>query len=108
MAHDTDTSTSASSGIKSHKLPLNNHLHKINAVVSLMPPSASYDRKHVIAMYAPKPNMPLEYHIKPHVPNGSCTHETAISIYASYEPKAINNVTRNTDIHACHITGICP
>ena len=31
-----------------------------------------------------------------------------VSIYASYEPNTINNVTRNTDIHTFHIIGICP
>ena len=30
-----------------------------------------------------------------------------VIIYASYEPNAINNVTRNTDIHKFYITGIC-
>ena len=59
MAHDTDTST----GTKTHTIPLNNHFHRTNAVVSLVAPCASCDRRHVIAMYMPRTNMLLKCHI---------------------------------------------
>ena len=41
---------------------------------------------------------------KPQVPISSCTYiRQYVSIYtSSYEPNAINNVTRNTDIHVLH------
>ena len=38
----------------------------------------------------------------------SCAHEITVSIYAIYEPRAINNVSRNTCIHTFHISSICP
>ena len=50
MAHDTDASSSISSDTKSHIIPVNNHLNKTNAMVSLLAPSALCDRKHITAM----------------------------------------------------------
>ena len=61
--NDTDARTSTSTGTKCHIIPLNNHLNNRNAMVSLMTPSASCDRKHVTAMHIPKTNMPLKSHI---------------------------------------------
>ena len=63
MVHDTHASTSTSTGTKSHIIPLTNHLNKRNVMVWLMGTSASHDRKHAIAMYMPKTNMPLKCHI---------------------------------------------
>ena len=34
--------------------------------------------------------------------------ETTISVYTSYEPNAINNVTRSTGKHTFHINSIYP
>ena len=48
---------------QNHIIRLNNHFNMMNAVVSLMAPSASRNTKHVIAMYVPKTNMPLKCHI---------------------------------------------
>ena len=63
MAHDTDTRTTASTGTKSHIITLNNHLNNINAILSLIAPSASCDRKHVIVMNVPKANRAVKSHI---------------------------------------------
>ena len=83
--------------------------HMTNAIVSLMAVSASHDRKHVIAMYILKTNMPPNTTHKPHMPISSCAHIRQLhSIHAPYEPNAISNVTWKTGIHTFHITGICP
>ena len=63
MAQDTDASTDTSTGTKSHIIHLNNQLYMTNAMVSLRAISASCDRKHFIAMYVPKFNMPLKCYI---------------------------------------------
>ena len=51
MAHDTDASTGGTEG---HMIPLNNHPNMTEAIVSLMVPPASCDRKHIIAMLMQK------------------------------------------------------
>ena len=63
MANDTDASTNTRTGIKSHIIPLKYHLNKRNPMLSLIAPSGSYNRKHVITMYIQKTNMPLQCHI---------------------------------------------
>ena len=50
-----------------HIIPINNHLNMANAKVSLIVPSASYDRKHVIAIYLPKTNICFNCINKPHM-----------------------------------------
>ena len=40
--------TDATTGTKNHVIPLNNYLNMMNAMMSLMAPSASYDRKNCI------------------------------------------------------------
>ena len=56
-------STGTSIGTRCHIIPLNYHLNMMNTTVPLMPPPASHDRKHVIAMYVPKTNKPLKRYI---------------------------------------------
>ena len=63
VVHDADVCTGTSTVTRSHIIPVNKHLNIRNAVVLLMVPLASCDRKHVIATYMPKTNMPLKYHI---------------------------------------------
>ena len=88
ITHDTDASMGTSTD--TNTMPLYNHVNMTNAMVPLMVSSASWGRKHVIAMYMSK------------------------SICISHMYKFIhvhisdNNVTRNTAIHASHITGRCP
>ena len=93
---------------KSHIIPLNNHLNKIYTMVSLMVPSVSCEKKHVIAMYVPKTNMPLQSHIN-HTCQSVHVHlcNNCVNIYASHEPNAVNIVTRNTNIQTFHIIDIC-
>ena len=62
MTHDTDASTGTSTGIKSYKILLNNHLNMTNAMVTLMALSASCDRKCFIAMHVQK-IMSIKCHI---------------------------------------------
>ena len=70
-------------------------------MVSLIAPSTSCDGKCVIAMYMPKTNMPLKCGHINHMCSLVHVHiwDNYVSIYASYEPSAISNVSRNTDIH---------
>ena len=81
IANDTDASTSASTGTKSYVTPLNNHLNMTNAMVSLMAPSASCDRKDAIAMFIAICLSSVTY--KPLLPISSCAEENYISISAS-------------------------
>ena len=74
MPCDTDTKTGTNTGRKSQMIPLNNHLNMTNAIVSLMTPSASGDRKHVIAIYMPKLLCPSNATYKQHMPISSCAH----------------------------------
>ena len=53
-----------------------------------------------------KGNMPSNSSYKPHVPISSCKHETPMSVYASYEPNEMKNVTRNIVIHFTLLTYI--
>ena len=46
-----------------HIIPLNNHLNKRNVMLLLIAPSEFCDRKHVIAIYMLKTNMPLKCNI---------------------------------------------
>ena len=62
-------------------------------MVSLTVPSASCDRKHVIAICV-KTNTPLKCPM--------------CQLYTSYEPNAINNVTRNTDIQTFTLLAYAP
>ena len=61
---------------------------------------------HAITIYVATTSMPLKGHI--------CLLlqvqilENYTSIHTSYELTPINNVTRTTGIHTCHIIGICP
>ena len=76
-----------------------NHLIIRNGMVSLMAPSAScFCLVHDI-------NMPLKCYtcqlVHVHI------RYIYVSIHASYEPTAINNVNMNSDIHTFDITGIC-
>ena len=75
-AHVTDAST----GTKSHIIPLNNHPNIRNEMVKLMAPTASSDRKHVIATYGTKTIMSS----MPHRPISKCAHETTVSICIIY------------------------
>ena len=105
MAHDTDASTSTSNGTKSHILHLNNNLNKkcnvvIDSSISIMWQEKCYFDDLL------KANMPSNATYRPHKPISSYVHETTMSVYALYEPNAIYNMTRNTDIQI-HIIGIC-
>ena len=99
--HDTDVSTGTSTGTKHHKIPLNNHLNMLHAVVSLMAPSP-HSKKTYTCHICVKLKCPQ----KPYTPIISCAHETTVSTYASYELTSMNTVTRNTGTHTFHIIGI--
>ena len=43
-----------------------------------------------------------------HMPISSCAHMTHVSIYALYEPNAINSKNRNSGIHTFYMMGPCP
>ena len=71
MAHDTVARTGTITGTNSHTLPLNIHLNKTNAIVSLM---ASCDKKHPTPFYMPKLICSSNATYKPHIPISSCAH----------------------------------
>ena len=80
IAHDTDARTGISSDTKSYLVSLNNHVNMPNEIVSLMAPSASLYRKHVITMYM-QIAVPLKCYIfKPQMPISSCAYSTTMSI----------------------------
>ena len=82
MEHDTDTHTSTSA--KSHLISLNNELNITYAMVSLIAPSVSCDRKHAIDLYIPKTNIPSNAMYKPNLSVISNAHETIVSVYMSH------------------------
>ena len=100
MAHDTNAITGTSTGTKCHIVALNNHFNKTNAMVSLMTSSASCDNKYATVTYIPKTNMPHICYIS-HICQLVQVHiwNNYVSIYISYGPTAINNVTRNMGTH---------
>ena len=102
MPHDTVASAGTNTGTKSHIIPLNNHLNMTNATITLMTQSASYDRKHIMAMYMHRTNVPLKCHTCQLVQ----VHDITMSVYMPYVC-AINNVTMNTGTHKVQIIGIC-
>ena len=106
VAHDTDASTSTSTGTKVI-IPLNCHLNKRNAIVSLMTASASCDKKHVIAMYMPKLICPSNVTYKSHVSISSCKHKTTMLVYIPHM-----NQMQSTELPQryaeFHIICICP
>ena len=61
-SHDTNASTGISTGTNNYTILLINHFN-MNAMMSLISPSASCNGKHVIAMYVPGTNMTLKCHI---------------------------------------------
>ena len=62
IAHDTDIRTGTNHDTKVI-IPLNNPINVMNAMVSLMAPSVSFDMKHVLNMYVPKTNKLLNCQI---------------------------------------------
>ena len=103
VAHDTDDSIGTNTAIKSHTIPLNNHLNMINEIVSWTEPSASCEKKHLISMYVPKTDMPLKCQLG-HVQ----IWDNYVSIYTSHKFTEINSVSRRTATYTFHFIGICP
>ena len=94
VAHDTDAKSATSTGTKSHMLQLDNDLNITNAVMSFMAPSASYNRIHG-HICAKDLVFPSNVTKKPDMSISSHAHMKQLCQYASYEPTAIKNVTKN-------------
>ena len=113
--------TGTSTGTKNH-ISLNNHLNMTNAMISLMVPLASNDKKHVIAMYLPKSIMPLKCQIQATNANQiKSSYETTLSAYmyhinpmqSTMWPEALTYIyftllAYTPEQYASNITYICP
>ena len=78
MPHDTYASTNINTSTRGHITPVDNHLNKINKMVSLIPLSGSHDRKHSFAKHGIANCMqqllfPSNFTHKPHVLISSST-----------------------------------
>ena len=107
MVHDTDVSTSTSTGTKviipltiiwPREMPWCQWWHNQHHVTL----------KILLPCTCQKLICPSNATNNAHVPITSCAQDNPLSIYASNDSNAINNVTMNTDIHTFHIIGICP
>ena len=107
LTHDTDARTGTSTGTKSHIIPL-----KIISKWQMQWHQLWYHHHVIGIMLLPCPCQKLTYPskttYKPHISVHVQISESYVSIYASYGPNAIHNVTRTTGIPTFHSIGICP